>query len=199
MELKMFTSRVIVSGPLKHLIFLLLSIKCQHVSEFISTLHFDVCLHARLVLEMSLWHPNRILLTRPPCCCCYFTKCLWVCCRENTGDKGIWALIRNVFLGTSHSGSVGSFHSQQIDTVICNSPKNHHMQWSLLSPLSPPQTLLLECALLSFNPLGPEALTVPHCLFISQTECNIPKKPDHFATIYKFRADAAWESDPNPR
>lgn len=33
--------------------FLLISIKCQHVSEFISTLHFDVGLDAKPILGMS--------------------------------------------------------------------------------------------------------------------------------------------------
>lgn len=108
------------SRPLKRLIFLLLSVKCQLASEFISTLHFDVCLDARLFLETGRRHPNRILLTHPPFCrcCCYFTKCLWVCGRESKSDKGIRALIGIVFLGASLPGIVGSFLSQQIDSYL---------------------------------------------------------------------------------
>lgn len=101
MELIMFTPRAIVSRPLKHLIFLLFSIKCQHVSEFISPLHFDVCLDVKPILGMSWWHPNRSLLTHLPLrSFCYFAKCLWVLCRENACDNGIRALIRVVFLCT---------------------------------------------------------------------------------------------------
>lgn len=200
MELKMFTSRVVASGPLKHLIFLLLSIKCQHVSEFISTLHFDVCLPARLVLETSWWHPNRILLTRPPSCCCcrcsYFTKCLWVCCGENTGDKGIGI----VFLGASHSGSVGSFHSQQIDTVICDSHKKpSHATIASVTPVPTSDTAPGMGAAQLWSPWhwGSDC----HILvaYFPDSEDHRPKKMDNFVTICKFRAASACEPNLNSR
>lgn len=100
MELNMFTSRSVVSRPLKHLIFLL-SPSSADMWVNISPLHFDVCLDAKAILGMSWWHPNRSLLTHLPFRSgCYLTKCLWVCCAENAWDEGIWALIRTVFLCT---------------------------------------------------------------------------------------------------
>lgn len=100
MELKMFTSRSVVSRPLKHLIFLL-SPSSADMWVNISPLHFDVCLDAKAILGMSWWHPNRSLLTHLPFrSSCNFTKCLWVRCGENACDEGIWALIRTVFLCT---------------------------------------------------------------------------------------------------
>lgn len=151
--------------------FLLFSIKCQHVSEFIPALHFDVCLDAKLILGTSRWHTNCILLTRLPFRgCCYFTKCLWVQCRENARDKGIWAFIGTVFLALL-LGLCRKLLSGQIDTVSSDCHKNHVEILFLLSlhfwsknavpgDSKPVSAHVLTCALSSSHHLATEAVTV---------------------------------------
>ena len=147
--------------------FLLFPIKCQHVSEFISALHFDVCLDAKPILGMSRWHANCTLLTRLPFRgCCYFTKCLWVHFRENARDRGIWALIGIVFLALFFM-LCRKWLSGQIDTVSSDCHKNHIEILFLLSlhfwsknavpeDSKPVSARVLECALSSSHHLAPE-------------------------------------------
>lgn len=211
MELKMFTSRVVVSRPLKHLIFSFFSIKCQHVSEFISTFHFDVCPDAKSVLGMSWWHTNRILLTHLPFRSCrYFTKCLWVRCRENAYDKGIRTLIRIVFLSplfrhcrkltlTTDWHSYHGSHKNHVEILFMSSL---HL-WS--------KTLFLRQqalqVLMSWHVPCPALISMQLRLWQFHNDwfvywaLNIPdlRSKGHFATICSFSPTPASEIHPAPR
>lgn len=169
---------------------LLFSIKCQHVSEFISPLHFDVCLDVKPILGMSWWHPNRILLTHLPCrSCCYFTKCLWVCCGENACDRGIQALIRIVCLSTlfRHCRKftlTTDWHSYQwFSWKSCWNIASVVPAFLGLRPANHTSAGVLDCALFSSDHLAAAAVTVSKgSVYLSDYQYPDLGSWGHFAT-----------------
>lgn len=212
MELKMFTSRSVVSRPLKHLIFLL-SPSSADMWVNISLLHFDVCLDTKAILGMSWWHPNRSLLTHLPFRSgCNFTKCLWVRCGENACNEGIWALIRTVFLCTLFRHcrkltltidwhSYPWFSEKSIET---SSTLSLHF-WSkplflrLAGAFKAEEPMNWPVCLYSSDHFATEALTVSEGL----TFLLGPPYPDlwsksHFATCCRSTPTLASKTDPVP-
>lgn len=143
----MFTWRVVVYRPRKHLIF---SFSPSNANMWVNSSLLLILMSVWMrkpILGMSWWHPNCILLTHLPFrSCCHFTEMpLGALQRKCLPPKNL-GFDQSCFPLHFSSGTAGSLLSQQIDTVTTDSPKNQGEILFLLSLHSWFKTLSLKTA-----------------------------------------------------